>query len=118
MAFDLYTSEIAATSKSRSGALTNPFSSLVGIVAEYGILGTGVMLVMLGGLALAGYRCYRMEQLPVVLRAAGATVAFAVPFLLAASLFDSYFEQPDVTAPLIVLGLLALTGSRSLRQRP
>jgi hypothetical protein len=116
VAFDLYTSEIAASSRFRSGALTNPFSSLVGIVAEYGILGTAMMLVMLGSLAVAGYRCYREEELPVMLRAAGATVMFAVPFLLAASLFDSYFEQPDVTAPLIALGLLALTGNRSSRR--
>lgn len=32
-AYDLYTSEVAATATFRSGALTNPFSSLVGILA-------------------------------------------------------------------------------------
>ena len=53
VAYDLYTSEIADQARYRSGALTNPFSSLVGIFAEYGLAGSVVVLGFFGALTRA-----------------------------------------------------------------
>ncbi len=104
----LYTSSIARSTRFRSGALTNPFSSLVGIVAEFGLLGSAVMLWLFGMIAWRGYRCWQAPSCSSPIRAAGAGLGFAVPLLVAAGLFDSYFEQPDVTAPIVTLALVVL----------
>lgn len=113
VAYDLYTSQIVETARFRSGVLTNPFSSIVGIVAEYGILGTLTVLAFLVALTRAGYRRWGDHAASAISRAAGAAVGFAVPFLAVLGLFDSYFEQPDVTAFIAVLALLALEGGTS-----
>lgn len=109
VAYDLYTSEIVETAKFRSGALTNPFSSLIGVVAEYGLVGAAIVAIFFIALGRAGYRCWRTASLDPALRAVGATAGFAVAFLVGLSPFDTYFEQPDVTAPMVVLLLVALT---------
>ncbi len=106
-AHDLYTSEIALTTGARSGALTNPFSSVVGIVAEFGLIGTAAVLLLLFAAARLGYRAWRLGRLPEAWRAAGAAAGFGVPLLLFLGIFDSYFEQPDVTAMLITLLLVS-----------
>jgi hypothetical protein len=108
VAYDLYTSDIVETAKFRSGALTNPFSSLIGVVAEYGLVGTGIVALFFVALGRAGYRCWRTLSLDPAVRAVGATAGFAVAFLVGLSPFDTYFEQPDVTAPMVVLLLIAL----------
>jgi len=108
VAYDLYTSAIVGTARFRSGVLTNPFSSVIGIVGEYGIGGTLVVGFMLLALTRAGYRRWKDATLDPVLRAAGATVGFAVPFIVMVSVFDSYFEQPDVMATIAVLAVLTL----------
>ena len=108
VAYDLYTSAIVGTARFRSGVLTNPFSSVIGIVGEYGIGGTLVVGFMLLALTRAGYRRWKDATLDPVLRAAGATVGFAVPFIVVVSVFDSYFEQPDVMATIAVLAVLTL----------
>ncbi|MBA2628211.1 MAG: hypothetical protein H0U85_09365, partial [Gemmatimonadales bacterium] len=92
VAYDLYTSEIVRTEAFRSGALTSPFSSLVGVVAEYGILGSMVVAWFLFAAARAAFSCWRNTGLPPAWRAAGATAGFAIPFLMALSPFDTYFE--------------------------
>jgi hypothetical protein len=115
VAYDLYTSQIVETARFRSGVLTNPFSSVVGIIAEYGILGSLLVLACLGALTRAGYRRWRDATAAPLWRAAGATLGFAIPFLCVLGLFDSYFEQPDITALVVVLGLLALEGGREPR---
>lgn len=107
VAHDLFTSEIALTTGARSGALTNPFSSVVGIVAEFGLLGTAAVLLLLLAAARLGFRALRAERLPSAWRAAGAAAGFGVPLLLFLGIFDSYFEQPDVTAMIISLLLVA-----------
>lgn len=104
----LYTSAIARSSRFRSGALTNPFSSLVGILAEFGIVGSAAMICFFGTLTWRGYRCWQAADQALLVRAAGAGLGVAMPLLLAAGLFDSYFEQPDVTAPIMTLGLVVL----------
>ena len=114
VAYDLYTSAIVGTARFRSGVLTNPFSSVIGIVGEYGIGGTLVVGFMLLALTRAGYRRWKDATLDPVLRAAGATVGFAVPFIVVVSVFDSYFEQPDVTALIATLALVALEGPRAV----
>ncbi len=108
VAYDLYTSQVAETVRFRSGALTNPFSSLAGIVAEYGIGGTMVVAFFLWRVTRMGYRRWRDTSLAATWRAAGATVGFGIPYLVLLGIFDSYFEQPDVTAPLILLAIVAL----------
>lgn len=114
VAYDLYTSTIVATAKYRSGALTNPFSSLVGIVGEYGVIGSLVMAGFFWLLARNGFRRWRDESSDPMWRAAGATVGFAVPLLVVLGIFDSYFEQPDITALIVLLALVALEGPRAV----
>jgi len=114
VAYDLYTSAIVASAQYRSGALTNPFSSLIGIVGEYGVIGTLVMAGFFWLLARSGYRRWRDASADSWWRAAGATVGFAVPFLVVLGIFDSYFEQPDVTALIMILALVALEGPRAV----
>jgi hypothetical protein len=94
--------------------LTNPFSSLIGIVGEYGVIGTLVMAGFFWLLARSGYRRWRDASADSWWRAAGATVGFAVPFLVVLGIFDSYFEQPDVTALIMILALVALEGPRAV----
>lgn len=106
--YDLYTAEIATTTRFRSGMLTNPFSSLIGIVAEHGVVGTILLVTFFVVLARRGLSGWRDRQLAPAWRAAGATLFVAVPFLFLLSIFDSYFEQPDVTIPIALLGLLVL----------
>lgn len=108
VAYDLYTTAFVDAIRFQSGVLTSPFSSLVGIVAEFGILGTAVLAGMLGMVVRAGIRAWRRADIDPPLRAAGATVAFAVPFLVVLGCFDSYFEQPDVTAPMMIAGVIAM----------
>jgi hypothetical protein len=113
IAYDLYTSEIVATEKDRSGALTSPFSSLVGIVGEFGLLGSAVVFWFLAVLTRGGFRVWRRAEAEPVVRAAGAALGFGVPLLVVMGLFDTYFEQPAVTAPLVLLAVIALAGRRS-----
>jgi hypothetical protein len=114
VAYDLYTADIVATAQFRSGALTNPFSSVVGIVAEYGIGGSIVVAIFLWLLAREGFRRWRDGDAELRVRAAGATLGFAVPFLVVLGIFDSYFEQPDITAAIVTLALVTLAGGRPL----
>lgn len=107
VAHDLYTSEIALTTGYRSGALTNPFSSVVGIVAEFGIIGTAAVLALLAAASRLAFSSWRAAALPAAWRAAGAAAGFGVPLLLFLGIFDSYFEQPDVTAVLVTLLIVA-----------
>ena len=113
VAYDLYTSEIVATEKDRSGALTSPFSSLVGIVGEFGLLGAGVVFWFLWVLARAGFAVWRTGEAEPLVRAAGAALGFGIPLFVLMGLFDTYFEQPAVTAPLVLLAVIALAGERS-----
>ncbi len=113
----LYTSAIARSSRFRSGALTNPFSSLVGIIAEFGLVGSAAMLCLFGTLTWRGYQCWQDTGQTALVRAAGAGVGFAVPLLVFAGAFDSYFEQPDVTAPIVTLALVVLV-ARDLAREP
>ena len=108
VAYDLYTTEFVDAIRFQSGVLTSPFSSLVGIVAEFGMLGTLVLAAMLGMVVRTGVRAWRRDDADPPMRAAGATLAFAVPFLVVLGCFDSYFEQPDVTAPIMIAGVIAL----------
>ncbi|HEU4829202.1 MAG TPA: hypothetical protein VFT04_08395 [Gemmatimonadales bacterium] len=108
VAYDLYTTEFVDAIRFQSGVLTSPFSSLVGIVAEFGILGTLVLGGMLGMVVRAGMMAWRRSDADPPLRAAGATAAFAIPFLVVLGCFDSYFEQPDVTAPMMIAGVIAM----------
>ena len=111
VAYDLYTSDVAGQAKYRSGALTNPFSSLVGVLAEYGLAGSIVVAGFFFVLARAGFRTWRRVELPGAFRAAGATLGFGVPLIVLLGLFDSYLEQPDLTALVAVLALVVLAGA-------
>lgn len=119
-AYDLYTSEIALTIQYRSAVLTSPFSSVIGVIAEFGVLGALLVGWLFLTLAVRGWRLWRCPRVSPTLRAAGAAFGFAIPLLAALGLFDSYFEQPGVTATVILLGVVTLgaldraaTGSRS-----
>jgi hypothetical protein len=118
VAYDLYTADIVATAQFRSGVLTNPFSSIVGILGEYGLAGSVVVAVFLWMLARAGFRRWRDPAADPRARAAGATLGFAVPFLVSLGIFDSYFEQPDITAGIVTLALLALASGDGRWVRP
>lgn len=113
VAYDLYTSEILETVKFKSAALTNPFSSLLGIVAEYGLIGTVVVGTFFIIVAGAAFRAWSITALAPEWRAAAATAGFAIPYLMGISPFDTYFEQPDVTAPIIMLLLVGLVSARA-----
>lgn len=107
VAYDLYTSEFVDAIKYQSGVLTSPFSSIVGVVAEFGLLGTLLVVGYFGMLTAVGWRVWRWG-VGSSLRAAGAVVGFSIPFLLLIGLFDSYLEQPSVTAPIALLSIVAL----------
>ena len=111
VAYDLYTTELADAVKFRSGVLTLPFSSLVGVVAEFGLAGTVLVLAFFGALTSAGYAAWRRTGDPPLRRAAGAMTGFAMPFLFVLGFFDSYLEQPGVTGPIVVVAILALSGA-------
>jgi len=111
VAYDLYTTEQADAVKFRSGVLTLPFSSAVGVVAEFGLLGTLLVLAFFAALSGAGYAAWRRIGDPPLRRAAGAMTGFAMPFLFVLGFFDSYLEQPGVTGPMIVVAILALSGA-------
>jgi len=104
---DLYTANIFATSGNRSDVLTSPFSSLVGIVAEYGVLGTLLVGWFLVSLVRLGVRTWRRTDSGDGWRAIGAALAFGILLLAVLSCFDSYFEQPVVAIPIATLWLLA-----------
>jgi hypothetical protein len=107
-AYDLYTSEIASTVKYRSAVMTTPFSSLVGVVAEFGLLGALLVGWLFVALMVRAWRTWTDVALGPSARAVGATLGFAVPLLITLGLFDSYFEQPDITAPIVMLGVVML----------
>jgi hypothetical protein len=107
VAYDLYTSAFVDAIRYQSGVLTSPFSSIIGIVAEFGILGTAVVGWFFWMVAAAGWRAWGRAETPAA-RAAGAATGFLIPFLLLIGLFDSYLEQPSVTAPIILLALVAI----------
>jgi hypothetical protein len=104
---DLYTANIVATSRDRSDVLTSPFSSLVGIVAEYGLLGTLLVGWFFVSLMRLGVRTWRRPDSGDGWRATGAALAFSILLLAVLSCFDSYFEQPVVVIPIATLWLLA-----------
>ncbi len=108
VAYDLYTSAFVDAIRYQSGVLTSPFSSIIGIVAEFGILGTAVVAWFFWMVAAAGWRAWRMAGTSTA-RAAGAVTGFMIPFLLLIGLFDSYLEQPSVTGPIMLLALIAIS---------
>ncbi len=118
VAYDLYTSEIADQARFRSGALTNPFSSLVGILAEYGLAGSVVVLGFFGVLTRAGFRLWRRTGASPALRAAGAALGFAIPLVVLLGIFDSYLEQPDITGLVLALALVTLAGAELPDREP
>jgi O-antigen ligase len=87
--------------------LTSPFSSLVGIVAEYGLLGTLLVGWFFVSLMRLGVRTWRRPDSGDGWRATGAALAFSILLLAVLSCFDSYFEQPVVVIPIATLWLLA-----------
>lgn len=111
VAYDLYTSEIADQARFRSGALTNPFSSLVGIIGEFGLAGSLLVGSFFLGLAGRGYRLWARTDVAPAFRAAGATVGFAIPLMLLLGLFDSYLEQPGLTGIVAVMAVVVLAAS-------
>jgi hypothetical protein len=117
VAYDLYTTEFVDAIRFQSGVLTSPFSSVVGIVAEFGLLGTLLVVALLGAVVRAGARAWRSTGVDPPFRAAGATAAFAMPFLVVLGCFDSYFEQPDVTAPMAIAAVIAMAAV-DLARRP
>jgi hypothetical protein len=110
--YDLYTASIVATTRYRSTVLTSPFSSIVGIVAEYGLLGSLLVGAFLVALVREGALAWRDTERPARWRSAGAVLAIAIPLLVVLGLFDSYFEQPDVVMPMAALWLLVLPEGR------
>jgi hypothetical protein len=115
VAFDLYTFDIADQARYRSGALTNPFSSLVGIIGEFGLAGSVLVFGFVLALAREGYRLWRTANAGAGFRAAGATLGFAMPLFVVLGIFDSYFEQPDLTGALAVLALVVIAARDATR---
>lgn len=105
---DLYTATIATTTRFRSGMLTNPFSSLIGLVAEHGLIGTVIFAGFLIALARRGAQRFLDRHGEPLGRACGAALCFGVPFVVVLAVFDSYLEQPDIMIPLVVLGVIVL----------
>ena len=101
----LYTYQIRQMLLSRSNLMSYPFSSLVGIWGELGIIGTVILVSIYVVVAKVSYRIWRADKSPVW-RAFGGTALFAVLYLWALALFDSYMEQPSVMIPFWILFLL------------
>jgi len=101
----LYTYQIYRAFRWRSNLLSYPFSSLVGIWGELGIIGTVILVSIYVVVAKASYRIWRADKSPVW-RAFGGTALFAVFYLWALAPFDSYMEQPSIMIPSWILFLL------------
>jgi len=101
----LYTYQISQALRWRSNLMSYPFSSLVGIWGELGIVGTVILVSIYVVVAKASYHTWRADKSPVW-RAFGGTALFAVLYLWALALFDSYMEQPSIMIPFWILFLL------------
>lgn len=101
----LYTYQINQVLRWRSNLMSYPFSSLVGIWGELGIVGTVILVSIYVVVAKASYHTWRADKSPVW-RAFGGTALFTVLYLWALALFDSYMEQPSIMIPSWILFLL------------
>ena len=101
----LYTYQIRQELLYRSNILSYPFSSLIGIWGELGIIGTVILVSVYAVVARVSYHTWRADKSPVW-RAFGGTALFSVLYLWALALFDSYMEQPNIMIPAWILFLL------------
>jgi hypothetical protein len=95
---DLYTAA-DADRLSGSNVAGNPFSSVVGVVAELGLLGTSLYLLIYSAVLRMALKVIQDDSSDLW-RALAATSIFAIPFLLLLGVMDAYFSQPSVTIPI------------------
>lgn len=104
---DLYVFHFIDKEK-KSGALMNPFASIVGIVMEMGILGSLIFFWILFIIIKNGIWIYK-KDISDFWRSFGIMTSFSVILMLINSIFKQYFEHPAVMMPFwIMIGVLLL----------
>jgi len=89
-----------------SNVIMNPFSGLVGVIAEFGLLGATLYVALYFNVITLAARVLKDDP-STLWRALAAASVFAIPFLFFLNLFDTYFSQPSVTIPMwYMLGCL------------
>lgn len=90
--YGLYTEDFLRQSK--SGALMNPFASIIGIVMELGLIGTLLLGVFFYKTITIANKMINMQNVEMHWKAFAVTVNFCILYFLYASFFDQYFENP------------------------
>ena len=111
---DLYT---AADARPFTGSnvIMNPFAGVVGVIAELGILGSCLYMLVYLTVFTTAVRVIRDDG-SVMWRALAGTAVFAIPFLILLNVFDAYFSQPSVTIPVWYLLSCVYARDRMLRR--
>jgi hypothetical protein len=87
-------------------------SGALGLLMEWGVAGTTIVLIVIGTLMQRSLRMYRASTEPAH-RAVALSGYFMLPTLLTTLVFRPYFEYPDVMAVTSLLFLITLTGNFS-----
>ena len=87
----LYTEAIIEQSK--SGAMQNPFASIIGIVMEMGIIGGLLFFFILYSIFMFCNKFIK-ETTSVLWKAYAFAVMFAILYMIWGSIFEQYFETP------------------------
>jgi len=87
----LYTETILVQSK--SGAMQNPFASMIGIVMEMGIIGGLLFFFILYSIFIFCNKFIK-ETTSLIWKAYAITVMFAILYMIWGSIFEQYFEVP------------------------
>lgn len=79
--------------KSKSGAMQNPFASIIGIIMEMGLIGSCMFFYLLYSTYQYCQKYSKTSASPIW-KAYAFTVMFAILYIIWASVFDQYFEMP------------------------
>jgi hypothetical protein len=99
-----------------SNVIQDPFSSFVGMIAELGLIGFGLIV----GIYMHVGWCARYifyKDYSIVWRSLGISTVFTIPYLFGLSFFDTYFSQPQVMIPIWTLYGLILARKDALEKQ-
>lgn len=92
---------------SGSNALGDPFSSVIGVIAETGLLGLAILLAIYQLIFKQAVSILKRDPDPFW-RSLAFTTIFTVPFSFSLGFFDSYYSQPQTVISFFFLfGIIA-----------
>lgn len=100
----------------KSQTLAAPFSSLITLLVELGLIGIGLFLCLIVALLSSFLRLASRDSDPFF-RALGITLYFVTLTIFVASLFDTYLERPLIMGPYWIVAGLAVGRLRAIRQQ-